>query len=346
MDCAADVLCRKINRRYRTVDPDSKRDRDREKEREKDTCLLQDIVLTARMLRTPDSMRGGGVVVGSLRVIAACLSRTSEDWYRCLHDSSDSDRDGDGGVGPRAKRNSSTGEEATGRRMKEEASVSGRGRERGRGAKWLWLVRLCFDRRSRVRVLSLEILGMVLKRTHTQPPSPSMHCEREREGEGDTGSGQVVESGEREEYICSSVQCALHCLFLNSHDIYFSLLLHDIHCPTLHYITLHCTALHCTALPYSNLLYIVCMLIIGTGSESGSGIRAGAGPGSGADIHEWPPLGLLSNIATDPFECSAARAAALSAILGLRTLPMHRSVRTHLKAIIIYVTCSDADKHL
>jgi hypothetical protein len=94
MDCAADVLCRKISRDYRTLDRHSRGTSD--KVRDKDTCLLQDIVLTARMLRTPDCMRGGGAVVGCLRVIAACLSCTSEDWYRCLHDASDDDGDGDG----------------------------------------------------------------------------------------------------------------------------------------------------------------------------------------------------------------------------------------------------------
>ena len=75
---------------------DSMRVKDKDRDRDKDTCLLQDIMSTARMLRTPDSMRGGGAVVGSLRVIAACLSCTSEDWYSCLQDSSDGDESADG----------------------------------------------------------------------------------------------------------------------------------------------------------------------------------------------------------------------------------------------------------
>ena len=67
----AEIMSRKVNRDYRTQNQDSGI--------QGTESSLDSIISAARLLRTPDSVRAGGAVVGALRVIYATLSSLEAD---------------------------------------------------------------------------------------------------------------------------------------------------------------------------------------------------------------------------------------------------------------------------
>ena len=68
----SEALCVRVNRDYRIKPLDSTGHTD------KNPSALDLIISCARLLRTPDSMRTGGALIGALRVIFACMSSIEE----------------------------------------------------------------------------------------------------------------------------------------------------------------------------------------------------------------------------------------------------------------------------
>lgn len=151
-------MCVRVNRDYRTKNLDSRGYSD------KNLSALDLIISCARLLRTPDSMRTGGALLGALKIIFACMSSISEgsDFWT------------------RTETTQNEGKEASlGRDVPSLIPsyftfpfliLPGHVGQDGRpdqASRWLWVVRLCFDRRSSVRTLSIRILGVVLRNTHS-----------------------------------------------------------------------------------------------------------------------------------------------------------------------------------
>ena len=68
----SDAMCVRINRDYRTKNLDSRGHSD------KNLSALDLIISCARLLRTPDSVRTGGALIGALKIIFACMSSIGE----------------------------------------------------------------------------------------------------------------------------------------------------------------------------------------------------------------------------------------------------------------------------
>ena len=75
----SDAMCVRVNRDYRTKNLDSR------VHSERNLSALDSIISCARLLRTPDSMRTGGALIGALKIIFACVSSIcvgSDFWTR------------------------------------------------------------------------------------------------------------------------------------------------------------------------------------------------------------------------------------------------------------------------